>query len=130
MIRVVPTAVLAAGCALLLTACPGAIDPTLTAIQEEVFGPSCAQGGCHAGSDPAADLDLRSAEAAYEGLVDVDASEVDGIRVIPGDPEASVLYQLLLDPAGESRRMPVGRRLDDQEIRAVRDWIGDGAEPE
>ena len=49
--------------------------------------------------------------------------------VIPGRPEDSELYQLLVTP-DETKRMPLERpRLSDEEIADVRAWIEAGAPP-
>jgi hypothetical protein len=113
---------------LLVAGCPPQIDPTLDSIQEQVFGPSCGSASsCHAGDEPASGLDMSTADATWQTSVDIDADETDGVRIIPGDADGSVLYQVLFDELGEIRRMPVGTTLDEAETRAVRDWIDDGA---
>ena len=50
--------------------------------------------------------------------------------VIPGRPEESELYQLLVSP-NEDRRMPPepGKRLSAEEIETIRQWIEEGAPP-
>ena len=50
--------------------------------------------------------------------------------VVPGDPEASELYLLLVDPEPEFKMPPEGAAfgpMSPAEIAAVRDWIADGA---
>jgi hypothetical protein len=45
--------------------------------------------------------------------------------VVPGDPEESLLVELLEDPGG--RLMPPGGALPADEIELVSDWIAGGA---
>jgi len=52
---------------------------------------------------------------------------LEGLRVVPGSPDTSLMYQLLWAPGGDVNQMPVGYQLPDAELRAVRDWIIDGA---
>jgi hypothetical protein len=116
---------------LALSACPPEpeppyLAPELHAIHEEVFIPRCSASVCHGGTDPSAALDLQ--REPYANLVDVDADQVPGMkRVVPGDPEASLLYVVLLGPEGEVSQMPEGAELDAHEIEAIRIWIEDGA---
>lgn len=107
---------------------PGRYDgespPTLAEVQERVFGPWCSFSSCH-GNAAAGGLDLRG-DDLRERLVDV-ASAAGGLsRVVPGDAEASYLYQLLsqCDPPG-ARPMPVGAPtlLDPELVGLVRAWI-------
>jgi hypothetical protein len=113
---------------LLAVASCNALDPTLTTLDEEVFQGSCAFDSCHGGPAPQAGLDLSSTSAAFATLVNVDGEDADVVRVVPGDPDNSLLYQLLLVGVEEARQMPVGDQLPDNEIEAIRQWIEDGAE--
>jgi mono/diheme cytochrome c family protein len=62
-----------------------------------------------------------------EGMVDVD-SQFGGKIVLPGDPENSVLMQKLESP-GPAARMPLHpRRLTEQEVQLITDWIAQGAQ--
>jgi hypothetical protein len=53
------------------------------------------------------------------------------VRVVPGDPEASVLFTKVKDeplPANRGRPMPLHyERLTPQEQQILRDWISEGA---
>jgi hypothetical protein len=109
-----------------------------------IMGSSCAVlGGCHSASDlgatlgqnissAAANFDLSTAEAAYENLVgDSEASELcgGGARVIPGDPDGSVLIQRL-EGDGCGDQMPQGGEpLPEKTLARIREWIADGADP-
>jgi len=107
---------------------------TFEAIQETIFEKrQCTNETCH-GSSSAGGLDLRPA-VAYENLIEVPATGADGIRVVPGDRERSLLYAKLeaatrpgsVEIAGAP--MPVGSDpLTENELEAVRIWIS-GAAP-
>ncbi len=49
-----------------------------------------------------------------------------GPRIVPGDAEASSLYQRI-SGIGEGVQMPMGGQLQDEEIAAIREWIEQGA---
>jgi hypothetical protein len=68
---------------------------------------------------------------AHASTVNVESVTNPGqLRVVPFDPDASVLYQALLGPVGpDLSRMPNDRpALDAQRIQLVRDWIAQGAQ--
>ena len=104
------------------------VEPTFPSIQENVFNISCASSGCHGEAQEGA-LDLREG-AAYEDLVNVPAELAPEMqRVQPGDAEASFLYVKLRTPGeGQGVRMPVGSKLPEDRIDAIREWIEGGAE--
>ena len=85
---------------------------------------------CHNGSDgPSSSYDLAPA-VALEVLIDQPTEHIasaDGIRVVPGDPEASVLWQAMTgeDNAAEAKPMPpVGVQVVDQDgLELVAAWI-------
>ncbi len=89
---------------------------TLTTLQNSIFTPACA--GCHGGSSPEADLNL-SAGQSHGDLVNVPASTEPGVRVIPFDPDNSVLVTFLDDG---HRNRPASERLQ------IRSWIAAGAQ--
>lgn len=101
---------------------------TLSEIQSNIFNRSCAFSGCHAGASPAAGQNL-SAGQSFSNLVNVPSSQNAAfIRVIPGDPDNSLLIRKLEGPVPFGSRMPLGRApLDDSEIQSIRDWIDAGA---
>ncbi|HET6417222.1 MAG TPA: hypothetical protein VFG22_13080, partial [Polyangiales bacterium] len=80
--------------------CIDAIEPTLAGvdgIQERVFEGSCAFSNCHGAEGlPQADLELSSATTSADNLIDVQSTEVDGLRVAPGNTGASYLVDKLL----------------------------------
>ncbi len=88
---------------------------TLTTLQTTIFTPTCVR--CHGGSSPEADLDL-SAGQSHGNLVNVAATTEPGVRVVPFDPDNSVLVTFLDDG---HRSRPLSERLQ------IREWISEGA---
>jgi hypothetical protein len=102
-------------------------DDPLTAQVLGYFHGNCVH--CHNGSDgPSSSFDLGWQVALENTLgkpTEGIASAV-GLRVVPGDPDASIVYQALLDDSGnEARTMPpVGvQRRDTESIEMIRTWI-------
>ena len=108
-----------------------AVGGTFAAIQERIFtARGCTVTSCH-GPLPAVGLDLRPG-AAYPSLVDVAAANptAGGLRVSPGDPDASFLSRKLHGRLlfGEGAMMPLlGRPLTALELEVVDAWIRAGA---
>ncbi|MCB9544735.1 MAG: hypothetical protein H6706_02435 [Myxococcales bacterium] len=101
--------------------------PTLAALQASVLGPSCAFPACHAGPNPKNGLDLSSLSASAAGLVGVAGLAVGTTRVVPGDPDASLLLQVFDGPVGDVRQMPLGFELSPETRARFRAWIAGGA---
>ena len=100
---------------------------TFATISSQIFSQRCT--GCHAGSAPAAGMNL-SASTAFAALVNVASSERSGaVRVIPGNADGSYLVQKLRGDAGiVGQRMPAGGPfLSDDQINLIRQWINEGA---
>lgn len=90
---------------------------------QSVFAARCLN--CH---DDAALGDLDLATDPYAALVDVPSAQEPSIRlVVPGDPEASMLYQKVTDTQTSGGSMPPGGALDPAEVETIRAWIADGA---
>jgi len=110
---------------------PVIMGPTLDDIQAAVFGPTCAVAGCHTGGGVALPtvMNLTSAQASFDNLVNIPSLEVPGvIRVLPGDPDNSYLVHKLEGTAAVGDRMPLGGNpLDPAIIADIRQWITDGA---
>ena len=74
--------------------------------------------------------DLTNPFDPVRGVVNVEA-DVGGIRVVPGDPEASILYQKIGGSPlsrDRGRAMPLQiERLTDAEIRTIVEWVAEGA---
>ncbi len=90
---------------------------------QPIFDGRCALSGCHAGTSPQAGLNL-TAGLSHSNTVNVPAVSLGpGIRVIPGDPEGSLVYTLVF-----SGVMPQsGGSLSDDQIDVIRTWIAQGA---
>jgi len=90
---------------------------------QTVFVRDCALGGCH-GNPLAAPMSLAP-DDAYDAIVDQPtvASCPGGTRVVPGDAEASCLWQLVRDDIMPLSRPP----LADADKTTLRDWIDAGA---
>ena len=60
-------------------------------------------------------------------LIDSPTGLIDSGAILPGDPDASVFYQRLLEP-DPAKRMPLGGApLSDAAIQTIRNWIQAGA---
>jgi hypothetical protein len=103
---------------------------------EVITTKNCGGPLCH--STIAGGFTLGAKDALHATLVGPKAagpkcgpSAVDGgagwLRVVPGDPEGSLLYQKLsyAPPCGDG--MPVAGPLDDAKVDLVRRWIEAGA---
>jgi PBP1b-binding outer membrane lipoprotein LpoB len=102
---------------------------TFSEIQREVFNPSCAVSGCHAGATVpiSGNLDL-TAPNAYNQLVDqtslLDPSKK---RVDPNSSDESVLVLILRGSV--IPRMPYGQPpLSAATIDSIAKWIDEGAQ--
>lgn len=128
----------AALAALLLPACgsstdpgdlPDPVDVSFAAQVQPIFDANCA--GCHVGADPnpQGGLDLDSGQAWFS-LVDVFSQGYPGFRrVVPGEPDSSVLYQKLMGNPDFGDRMPrLQAPLPSRDISTIRVWIEEGAE--
>ncbi len=104
-------------------------DPTatFTRVQAEVFTPSCALSGCHAGPGAQLGQDL-SAGRAYASIVNVRAVESTRLRIAPGDPDASYLVSKVKgDATITGSRMPPGGALPADQVQLLVDWVRRGA---
>lgn len=84
---------------------------------------------CHNGTDPAAELDLGSLMLSIYFLVNQPSSrDLDAVRVVPGDPRASLFFRkvnCVKLPVG--RRMPPGGHMSLELQGLIYDWIEQGA---
>lgn len=94
---------------------------------QPILDHSCAYGGCHGGSVPAAGLDL-SAGVARENLLQASLQNPAQQLVEPGNPTNSYLMTKLLGNGVSGEQMPKGgQALDDTSIGMIRQWIAEGA---
>ncbi len=107
---------------------PPVISAVFSEIQSEVFTPTCATSGCHAGAGAPQGLRLDETNS-YGLLVNVPSSEVPSVlRVAPGDPDGSYLVRKLEGTAAVGMQMPLGRPpLAQSTIDVIRQWIIEGA---
>ena len=117
------------------------IDPTWPSIYERVIVPSCAVAiGCHGADVPVAELELSSEMMAYDRLVGVAASTnivlggacggMGLVRVVAGDPDASLLVQKIEGRQSCGSAMPLTSSvLTESALTAIREWIAAGALP-
>lgn len=130
----------AAGCDESLSSVAGptpGLEPTFSSIQREIFSASDAAGrvactNCHTnvGRNPAGGLNLLP-DLSYAALVNVASVTNRGfVRVVPGDPDASILVRKLEGSPGlVGQRMPIGGPpyLTAGQIQIIRRWIELGA---
>ena len=108
---------------------PAGLQPMLSSIQANIFTPSCAKAGCHTGMGAQAGLVLNSG-ASWANLVNVASSQNMALtRVIPMDPDGSLLIQKLEGTAPVGGRMPADGPpyLQQATIDVIRQWILNGA---
>jgi len=88
---------------------------------QPVFDQNCVS--CHPSSG---NLDLTSGNS-YANLVNVNASNYSGKRVVPSDSEQSILYKKIDGSSAYGSNMPLGGSLSQTEINLVKRWIDEGA---
>jgi len=107
------------------------LGPTLSSIQVNIFDQSCAFSTCHAGSNPAENLNLEPGRS-FTNLVNVRSQQNPNLnRVEPFQPDLSYLvHKIEGSNIGSTARMPRnGEPLSKEEIDAIREWIKNGAQP-
>lgn len=122
---------------------------SFTSVYTEVIQPRCSNDFCHFNgvSIRYSALDLSSRARAYWSLVGQPgmgpACSQSGMRVVPGRPDLSVMYQKLLPSPPCGVQMPAdmtgystngtsdlkfsGSALSDAELQLIHDWIQQGA---
>lgn len=104
------------------------IAATLPEIETKIFARSCVFSSCHGRDTPREMLSLVG--PTYDALVNQPSTQVPGkMRVKPGDPEGSYLYEKITHaaPTSGDRMPPLQPPLSAAAIQAVRDWIAQGA---
>jgi mono/diheme cytochrome c family protein len=100
---------------------PGDQNVSFSADVQPIFDSHCVS--CHPSSG---NLDLRSGYS-YNNLVNRPASGYNGILVVPGDANASVLYKKIDGSGAYGSNMPLGGSLSSAQIEIIRRWIDEGA---
>lgn len=102
---------------------PPVITGTDLCAVESIFAARCL--ACH---DEGALGDLDLATDPVAALVGVASSQDGGVTlVVPGDPDASLLYQKVTGSQAVGGSMPPGNTLSADEAGVIRAWISDGA---
>jgi len=84
----------------------------------DILTKSCV--GCHNSTKPADGIDLSSYEAVMKG-------GKEGPIVVAGDPDKSLLAMTVKGAPGVKKMPLKGDPLTEAQIKAVEDWIKDGA---
>ncbi len=105
--------------------------PSYAADVEPVVLEKCA--GCHTVEKPKNPLALDKG-TGYGHLVERPSKlEPDKVLVVPGDPDASYLWQKLMHTTKEGKGMPRtmfgAKKLPEEELELFRRWIETGARP-
>src|SRR5262245_42389723 len=105
------------------------LQPTLTSIQANIFTPTCAVSGCHAGASPMLGLNLEAGKSATS-LINVPSFYGGMDRVEPFDSDNSFLIKKLEGNQLFGDRMPLNANpLQGTQIQVIREWIDNGAQP-
>ncbi|MGD9548833.1 MAG: c-type cytochrome domain-containing protein [Candidatus Krumholzibacteriia bacterium] len=104
----------------------GGGEPTVSfaADVQPIFDANCI--GCHGAVGGNGGMSLV-AGSSYDNLVGVPSQGYAGDRVVPGDPDASVLYRKLTGAQGVGGPMPPTGILPPATVEPVRIWIAEGA---
>ena len=111
--------------------CRPGFPPTYDQIFDQVLSVSCGaqgnSGACHGTAGAKGDLVLAERDQAHAYLLGEMGARA---RIIPGEPECSLLVQRL-ESEDASFRMPLGTQpLSEGQLCAIRQWIANGAERE
>ena len=101
---------------------PPAENISFTHDIQPIFDQNCIS--CHPNSG---NLDLTAAHA-YNQLVNINASGYSAKRVIPNEPENSVLYKKIDGSDTYGSNMPLGGALSTTQINHIKQWIIEGAQ--
>lgn len=133
---------LALGLAVMVSACAGpdvgasipgggavALEPRLASLSATVFVPRCASVACHGGTGNVP-VDLSSARAAYDAMVNQVSTQAGYPLVAPYEPDRSYLLVRVRGAQAGAEPMPPawgGEPLSDAEVAAISDWVANGA---
>ena len=105
---------------------PSGMNASFSSIQKQLFKSTCATAGCHTGNNPQAGLSLVEGQS-YSKLINVQSVLYPSQkRVIPGNKEASLLYNVL--SYNSETKMPPSGKLNQSLIDSVGVWIDRGAQ--
>jgi hypothetical protein len=112
-----------------VTVLPGSpIQPTLSSIQANLFSVTCAVSGCHGGVAAQQGLRLDAGFSAGNLICVHSPQDPTLTRVIPGDPDNSLIIRKLEGTQTVGDRMPDGGPyLQQSTIDVLRLWIANGA---
>ncbi len=99
---------------------------TGTSVVDALIRSRCATAGCHPADRPQGDLDLASPDVVGRLSNATSSTTVcrDKVLIVPGDGQASLLYDKLLDIPVCGSRMPlVGDPFTVAEKAQVKAWI-------
>lgn len=108
---------------------PGAnFGPNFSEIQTNVFDINCTSSSCHAGANPAANLNLE-AQNSHTMVVGMFSGQDDTLQLVnPFNADDSYLIRKLEGAPGiGGGRMPPGGALPQVDIDVIRQWITEGA---
>ncbi|MEO0323881.1 MAG: hypothetical protein AAF447_13055 [Myxococcota bacterium] len=115
------------------------MDMGTTSFRADVFpiiAANCAISGCHGSTRTSANLLMDTPDTAHASLVDVEAmggpcteDSVARIRVVPGDPEASLLVSKVTEtPPDCGNPMPLAQpALSAADQATITAWVAAGA---
>lgn len=108
--------------------CAPSATPTFDSMFRSVIEPRCGVVGgtatCHSADGKQGGLDLSTPTKAYDALL----GKAGKARVLPGDPECSLLMQRI-EADDDTFRMPLGTERLAPGLRcAIQQWIAAGAE--
>jgi hypothetical protein len=113
------------------TVCTGDDRPaTLEYITATVLRPSCGNAQCHSSFANTYDYRFDSVEHAQASIIGLPGETGDDL-VMPGSPEGSLLYLVLIRETlsdGSLPRMPYDQPLAGPDIALVNRWIAGGAD--
>lgn len=101
--------------------CTPLYEPTYDQVFRQTLMPKCGvgNGSCHDPTGGNGGLVISEAAATYDALL-------DGSRVLPGDPECSLLIRVVEGHPSVSS-MPPGAALSAEERCALIQWVASGA---
>ncbi|WP_053234498.1 hypothetical protein [Sandaracinus amylolyticus] len=95
---------------------------------------TCTSAACHGGGAMGGALAMPDAATGYANLFEVESEPAGAcmgrVRVVPGDPDASLLVHKVEmgNPMSCETPMPIGPPpLSEEEVGIIRQWITDGA---